>query len=216
MNGLPEFPRPVFGACPSCGGETTGGGECFDCIAKRDRIAEARATTEGAIPKAYATARLTAPWLSVLVGPERIARATANVDARVLLLNGPSASGKSSLAVAMMRAWVEANAEPALFCLATELATCKHRARFGAEAAELTNAKVAPLLVLDELGPEEYKPPASPVTEVVFYRHAHRKPTWVTTWTTHAERIERYGDGFARRLVEDARIFSLRKPEAAI
>jgi DNA replication protein DnaC len=206
---VPEFPKLAFAACPKCGEQTTGGGLCFECAAYRDRLVSARSLTEANIPAAYATAKLGAPWLAEKIGRERMARAATSLKARAVLFNGPSASGKTSLAVAMMRAWVDETAEPALFALATELATCKGRARYGAEPGELTNAKSASLLVLDELGPEDYRAPSSPVTEVVFFRHAHAKPTWITTWTTHSDRVERYGDGFARRVVEAARIFSL-------
>jgi hypothetical protein len=202
---IPMGPSPPFIPCKVCGCLTTRS-PCFDCQAKRDRLAAARAETEGAVPPAYEGARMTAPWLRELVGSERMARAEASLGAEKVLLVGPSAAGKTSLAVAMARAWVELNARPALFVLATELATCRQRTRFGVEPPDYAAARAAPLLLLDELGPDDFRAPSSPVTDVVFHRAAHRLPTWITTWTTHEERVARYGDGFARRVIEGARI----------
>ena len=153
---------------------------------------------------------------------ELVARAEASIGATSVLLIGHSGMGKTSLAVAMMRRWSDRTGKPALFCLATDLATAKSRANYGRESGEVAEARTAPLLVLDELGPDEFRAPASPVTDVVFHRHAHALPTWITTWmikpqTDHARKLlgekwdvkpvtEKYGEGFTRRITEGARV----------
>jgi DNA replication protein DnaC len=79
------------------------------------------------------------------------------------------------------------------------------RHRLGSESPTVLDALEAPLLVFDDLGTEK-DAPNSALVEVIFHRHAHAKPTWVTTWLSHEQRVNRYGEGFARRLVDGARI----------
>ncbi|HEY6459541.1 MAG TPA: ATP-binding protein, partial [Polyangiaceae bacterium] len=128
----------------------------------------------------------------------------------------PSGAGKTSLAVAMMRQHTDAASEAGMFVLATDLHNCKSRSKLGHEPDLIAAAVNAPMLVLDDLGTEPLDR-AGAVVEVVFHRHAHDLPTVVTTWLGDDETREnrgaaianRYGDGFARRVVGDARVIHL-------
>lgn len=198
--------EPTWRPCSECG-EQTSGLTCFDCMVLRDRRRDAIERTEAAAPEGFRDCRFGAEGLVARVHGDRqaIARAEAAVGARQVLLRGPSGAGKTSLAVAMMRTWARQKAERAMFVLATDLANCKDRSRLGHEPEVIEAAVAAPLLVLDDVGTEAHAP-GSAVVEVVFHRHAHAKPTIVTTWLADEALSQRYGDGFARRLLERVRI----------
>lgn len=197
---------PTFGPCDACG-EQTSGSRCFDCEQKSDRIRAAREATLESIPETYRWATMASPLLLERTGGNQslIARAQSAVGATHVLLMGHSGSGKTSLAVAMLRAWSDHHGRAGVFALASDLATARSRSRYGAEAPEVLAALSAPLLVLDDLGTDK-DVQTSAVTEVIFHRDAHAKPTWITTWTSHEERVARYGDGLARRVIKGARI----------
>jgi hypothetical protein len=211
----------MFQDCSGCGAMTVGS-LCFDCQRRRDVARDASEETLGEIPENFRPCRFGTDKLiecargrSILV-----AQAEAAVGAIRVLLLGHSGTGKTSLVCAMARRWSELNGRPAVFRLATDLATARGRAKFGQESDEISEARTAPLLVLDDLGTDDFKMPSSPVTDVVFHRHQHMLPTWITSWMgsgTHmasivdvaeAQRlmIEKYGAGFARRVFEGARI----------
>jgi len=202
---------PKFTECEDCHGLTTGR-RCFDCERKRDRARDAREKTSDALPEGFRWAVFGSALLLERTGGDHalLERARSAVGATRVLLVGPSGSGKTSLAVAMLRCWAEHNGEQAMFVLATDLASARSRSRFGAESTEVSAALAAPLLVIDDLGTDK-DIPTSAVTEVVFHRHAHSKPTWVTTWTTHEQRVTRYGDGLARRVILGVRIIECGK-----
>lgn len=217
---------PTFGPCRVCK-ELTSGAICFDCDRKADKAVAVREQTLRDVPEFFRGLALRGSKLLGCVHGRRqlIARAEASVGATRAILLGHSGSGKTSLVVAMMREWSQRECKPAVFAMATDLATAKGRGRFGAEADEISQARNAALLVVDELGSEEFRPPSSPVTDILMNRHAHSRPTWVTTWlgsdmTEAFRRLpseakleraraavgERYGDGISRRLFEGARI----------
>jgi hypothetical protein len=210
--------RPTFTRCNLCDQETFGD-RCFDCQRALDLARDASEETLESIPAHFRSCRFGSAKLLECVHGNRglLARAEASLGASRALFVGISGSGKTSLAVAMMREWSRLNRRPALFVLATDLATAKSRSSFGRESAEIAQARTAPLLVLDDVGTEEFRSPASPVTETVFHRHANALPTWITTWMgAEAERVnpqkarkvvvDRYGDGFARRVFEGVRL----------
>lgn len=198
---------PVFKPCSACGQLTSGGGMCWSCHEARHRAQRARELAEAAVPPGFAWSTLSSPLLVQRCHGDDmlVARARSSIGERRVVLVGASGRGKTSLAIAMMRAWVNAKLEPAVFAMAPELATCRKRERFGREAFEVLEALSAPLLVLDDIG-TEFASDSSPITEIVFKRHADAKPTWFTTWMGPDEVRSRYGDGFARRVFQGARI----------
>jgi len=202
--------RPAFRPCSRCSEPTSGGGEplvCWDCREREERAARARELLEGVVPPEFAWASFGSPLLAQRCRFDQgvIGRAREAVGSRRVVLVGESGVGKTSLAVAMLRAWVEKRGAPAHFALATDLASARARAPFGRESTEVSDAIFAPLLVLDDLGNDQ-DVPRSAVTEVIFKRHAEQRPIWVTTWMGPERMAERYGDGVARRMYEGARV----------
>lgn len=173
----------------------------------------ARAT----VPAAYAATTFDQEWLAALVGPETLTRArNALHGARAVFLGLPG-SGKTSLAVAMFFARLEADRPPAvlapaarhMFASAHALAKARAMHPLGDGEAPLVAAALrAPLLVLDELGGEDQRH-GTAVAEVIYERHAAGLPTWVTTGAEPKEIAQRYGGGIARRIFEHAAVFRL-------
>lgn len=144
-----------------------------------------------------------------------------------LLMVGATGSGKTSLAVAMLDAWVRAEPrtrQGALFIEASWLSRARARYKLGADDAPLvTAAKSCPLLVLDDLGSEREDRDGC-ITDVVWARTNDDLPIWVTcgldagdaalspvdTRLAIAESIgRRYDGGFARRVVDMAKLLRL-------
>lgn len=203
--------EPHWTPCTECQ-EPTSGRTCFDCQQNSKRLTEARERTLSSIPEGFRWATLQAAQLPTRVagGQRAIAHATTAVGASRVLLTGSSGSGKTSLVVAMLRARVELERKVGVFMLATDLATARSRQPLGSESSEIAAARNAKLLVLDDLGTDA-QVAASAVTEVVFHRHAHLRPTWITTWLSNEQMTARYGEGFARRLLDGARIIECGK-----
>lgn len=154
------------------------------------------------IPGRFQWARLDAPELT-----ERAPMAAAQLQSlrappRELVIAGPGGSGKTSLACALLWRWLDLHGQvPALttsFALAN--AGIQHRAGHG-EADLIRTAKIAPLLLIDDVGQEE-KTPSSALKEVVWHRHAHMLATWYTTGFKSPALLEKYGAGFVRRMSE--------------
>ena len=211
---------PEFRPCPECGDMTAGRGRCWVCDQKRERKRKARETTELAVPAMFAWSRFDAPELAqrCKCSPEAFGRALGAVACQRVVICGPSGYGKTSIAVAMLRAWAEQVgykfAQPPVFYFAIDLASARSRERFGREAPDVEAAMAAPLLVLDDLGTDAALA-TSAVTDVIFKRHAEARATWITTWMTKAEMRSRYGEGITRRVLEDARIIDLGANRAA-
>ena len=173
------------------------------------RLRRARASLERSIPSAYAWATLDAPELPERVyGPAIGIGQMAYHQPRVCLI-GPSRVGKTSLAVAMLRAWVAQHERSAMFVASHRLGMARIQHPAGHGEAELVEAAMrAPLVLLDDLGSERDFG-MSPVADVVFERHAHDRPTWITTGLTREPLVARYGAGVVARLFERARVISL-------
>jgi hypothetical protein len=173
------------------------------------RLRRASAALERSIPPALGWARLDAPELSerVYVPAIGIAR-NAFRDSRVCLM-GSSRAGKTSLGVAMLRAWVDASERSALFVAAHRLgvARIQHPAGHG-EAPLVEAAMKAPLVLLDDLGSDR-DGPTNPIADVIVERHARDLPTWMTTGLTREPLVARYGAGVVARLFERARVIHL-------
>jgi hypothetical protein len=168
---------------------------------------EATRVSEATIDPEHRWARFVAPELtSRVLDPKAIVAAQQSWRNPMVVLVGHSGAGKTSLAVAMMRVWVETNARAAAFFHAILLgaASIRHPAGHG-EPELVAQAKRVPLAVLDDLGSER-DTTTNDIPEIVLVRHAQRLPTFVTTGLSRAQLSTRYGAGIARRLTERATI----------
>lgn len=168
------------------------------------------------IPRAFDGATLDAAWLVSLVGDESMAHAQRSLSVVRAAFIGPPGAGKTSLAVAMLRAVLADYAKTGnmfmdarhRYVSAYALAKARATSPLGEESALVDSALRAPLLLVDELGGEEPRH-ASAVAEVLYERHAAELPTWVTTGATPKAIADRYGGGIARRVFEGATVFRL-------
>jgi hypothetical protein len=202
--------------CRSCPAPVDGSRECRACADAADRERYLRPTHQS-IPPRFKWAIGARPELvmeRVRGSAELVRRGLASPPASSMLLVGPTAAGKTSLAVAMLDAWVRA--EPyarrgSLFVEAAWLARARARHRLGADEAPLVrDCLTAPLLLLDDLG-QEREDRDGCITDVVYGRSNAELPTWVTcglttrdaTLEAFAEKLsQRYDGGFVRRLLE--------------
>ncbi len=197
--------------CDRCGrvGEGARCGACLDAEAARERAsvaAQRQRAIAMTIPRSYQWAKLDAPELAERVrGNGAVRKARAALDATWIVLRGSAGTGKTSLAVAMLRAWARVyTVGDAAFVAAPKLAMARiqHSAGDG-EPALVELAMRARLLVLDDLGSERDHR-TSAVPDVIFERHAEGRATWITTGLTDEQLEARYGEGIARRVLERA------------
>lgn len=135
---------------------------------------------------------------------------------------GPPGIGKTSLAVAMLRAMLEREVVASTLASEDDAMRVARKHRFvhahrlgvarmsGAEGlAELAAATRATLLLIDDVG-KDARVPSNALAEVVQERHAEERVTWFTTSFDAKELATRYGAGTARRLFERADIIRQR------
>lgn len=170
------------------------------------------------IPRMHQWCRFDAPDLSKAVKRQgAIAEARAAVGSDRVVLMGVAGSGKTTLACAMLQQLVDEVREPggdpkkyrdavnARFASAYFIAKARFEHRLGdGEAAEVKEAIDATILVLDELGFDRAKNTA--LDEVIHERHAAERMTIITTGYSFEQLLEKYGDGVARRVFENAKV----------
>lgn len=137
------------------------------------------------------------------------------------VLAGTTGAGKTSSVIAALRRLrnqaeadaiatpgLQATEHPMLNMLAgmwwftgSELASARRQHPMGQGVSPIVkNAKGAALLIIDELGYEDFSPELS---EVIHLRESQRRPTIVTTGLTPAAFRTRYGDATWRKLTTD-------------
>lgn len=202
--------------CRIAGCMTPTHGPLVRCLGCRDKEWREtwRARCEQQIPAGFREARFGAVWLESLLGAKVVAEAHAALDAVRVAAVGDPGAGKTSLIAAMLAASDFAKASRgegrAMWVSAHQLAKARALHPLGdGEAPFIASALSANLLVVDEVGGEDQRY-ASAVTEVLYERHAEARPTWVTTGVGPKEIANRYGGGIARRIFEDAKVFTLK------
>jgi len=206
-----------------CGAPVDGARECPTC-SRESHIATQMRPTIASIPEDLRWAvGNTAAGLRVLSSrtgnpcvalPEAtIARGLAAPPSQHLHFRGRVGAGKTTLAVAMLAAWVRLDPTRRRGSFLVD-ASALARARAGhplghAEAPLVARALRVPLLVLDDLGHETHDRDNC-LSDVVYGRAAASRPTWVTTGLVANEDAAhfaaalaaKYDGGFARRIVE--------------
>lgn len=226
MRAVPSWmPEPTFEPCTRCGELTTGGGACWECqqadLARERRRDDLRALDAALRTHAprYADAsfrnlqallaRVTPPT-AVQVAPRKPA------DAPLVVLVGAPGAGKTTLGVAILRAYASEIPGVSRFIRAKQLgrARIEHRAGDG-EPAIVEDAIGAAALMLDDVGAETHERTLNAVPDIVDERHVRMakggapRPTIITTGLTREELVARYDAGFARRVLEGALVIRL-------
>lgn len=212
----------VFHTCttPGCGEQSMRPGLCPKCQEAKDAKGKAKESVDDSVPKAFRWVRFEDVRVRAYVvkafervgleeskALEAIQRAQEAIDSERVVLQGSAGKGKTTLAIAMMRAWTEKNRTPGLFVYAPDLQSARMRTKLGRESDLVVEATAAPLLVIDDVGAGTLV--AGPLEEVVHKRHHDGKITWFTTWMLSASLAQRFGGGFARRVFEHARVIDL-------
>lgn len=168
--------------------------------------------SEGILPKSFRWADFANEALLVSrVGDGALRAAKALTGGRAVFI-GTSGTGKTSLAAACMRrSYLDRlNDGTHEFMSSFALSIARSRHALGEEAPLVESAMQAGLLMLDELGSDDMVH-GSCIKEVIFERHWHARPTWVTTWMTPELMGAKYGDGVARRVFEGATVIDCNK-----
>ena len=198
--------RRTFGPIPAPTAESAPEAPPDPTPARTARLRRAIDLLRRSLPPAYATCHLDAPELSGRVPVPAIGIGKIAYREDRVCLTGVARVGKTSLAVAMLRAWVEAHGRVALFIPAHRLGVARLLHPTGRGEAELVDRAIeAPNVLLDDLGSER-DVPSNPIADVIFERHAHDRPLWVTTGLTREALVARYGAGVVARVFERARI----------
>lgn len=156
--------------------------------------------------------RLPWPWVDDAAAYERavtarqlrqVAETWQPADGGLLVL-GPTGSGKTATVLRALRRLVGAAAtwhDPVLrarWTSASSIALARRHAGLGAgEAAEIRGAVEAPMLVIDELGPEPLDPALHDVLDA---RYTLQRVTLATSGMSLAELRDRYGAARIRRI----------------
>lgn len=209
--------------CRTCGAPVSGAKQCRECSSAEWAREAMKPTTDSVPPRfAWAIAASHELLMSRVKGPAAlVAKGITTPPSTNLLFTGPTGAGKTSLAVAMLAAWVRAEPSArrgALFVEASWLSRARARHKLGQGEAELVErACEAPLLLLDDLG-QEREDRDGCITDVVYKRSSLDLPTWVTcglasgdlaTFADHLAR--RYDGGFVRRILESGKRVELGK-----
>lgn len=193
----------------ACGVPFDGSGKvCPKCSVAR-RLADALAPMTASVPSRFRwalDADLATLRQRIKLPPERVSKALESPPASDLMLIGGTGSGKTSLVVAMLAAWVRLEPEArggARFASCYALAGARGRHPLGqGEAPDVKAAMTAPLLVVDDMA-SEVDDRRNVIAEVIFARHEHEVgPTWVTTGFPVDHLMQRYGTAIVRRLIE--------------
>ena len=187
---------------------------CDECR-KATKVADALAKVREAVPDRFhwcLTADGDLVASRVKASTELVRRALERPPTGDMMLVGDTSAGKTSLAVAMLVAWVRQDPDAragARFAESWWLAGAAARHPLGqGEAPDIRDAKRAPMLVIDDLG-SEIDDRRGVIAEIVFHRHNKTLPMWVTTGFDADHLVARYGSQVVRRIIELGKVVKL-------
>lgn len=199
---LPPAPAPRQPNCRVCETPLEKWGTCESC--KRHMRLGA---SYSMLPASFAWCTLRSPDLyKRIFAKKALAQGEKARDEPRVVFTGPAGSGKTSLACAILRDRFVEKDEGFLFQPAYLLALARQRHKLGeGEPPEIEASLQVDVLLIDDLGMEKPGPTSVNDIEIVIYeRHLRGQSTWITTWMGREKVRERYGDGIARRIYEDA------------
>ena len=182
-----------------------------DVVARRRR--ESLRAFEKHLPPRFQWSRLDHPDFRRRVALLTIPREPP--EAMRALFFGPSSAGKTTLAVALLRALLEAEVAAHPFASDDDIDAVARQCRFvparrlgfaatvPGDPLEIRRAMRAPVLLLDDLG-KDADIKSNPVPAIIGERHDEVRVTWITTELSPMQIAERYGEGIARRICEKA------------
>jgi hypothetical protein len=190
-----------------------------DVVARRRR--ESLRAFEKHLPPRFKWSRLDHPEFRGRVSLPTIPQRPPDV-LRVLFF-GPSSAGKTTLAVALLRALLEAKVAAHPFTSDDDIDAVARHCRFvparrlgvagtvPGDPLEIRRAMRVPVLLLDDLG-KDADIKSNPLPAIIAERHDEERATWITTELTPSEILKRYGGGIARRICEGAATLRFGRP----
>ena len=215
---IPDFARGMYRAhCEPCSVKAAAAQSEAEEAKERSQAAT---RFEAGIPKAYRWAAVGSPTLRdrVQAPGGHLDALTARVGAARgnLILAGPAGTGKTSMAVAGLRALCESKRYRlgAKFFHASQLGVVRIQTPAGhGESPMVLSAMTCELALIDDVGSERATA-NNAIPDIIQWRHAEQLPTWITTGLSHAQLVDRYNDGTVRRLLENAEVIRLGKVAA--
>ncbi len=186
-----------------------------EIVARRRR--DALRAFERSLPPVYRWARLDHPDFRSPVSPIP----TRPPSAKRVVFSGHAGTGKTSLAVALLRVLLDSKIASHPFASDDDVAAVARHCRFAAahrlgvaalvpgDPLEIRRAMRAPVLLIDDLG-KDADINSNPVPSIIAERHAEERVTWVTTELSPDAIANRYGGGIARRIFESAELIRFR------
>ena len=206
---IEDLTRTVSSRLIATGNDLTSGDG--DVVARRRR--KSLRAFENHLPPRFQWSRLDHPDFRGRVALPTIPQQPP--DAMRVLLFGPSSAGKTTLAVALLRALLETRVASHPFKCDDDVYAVAGHCRFvparrlgvaalvPGDPLEIQRAMRAPVLLLDDLG-KDADIKSNPIPAIIAERHDEERITWITTELTPPEIMKRYGDGIARRICEKA------------
>ena len=188
-----------------------------DDARRRDHRAKTSRRTARVRAVAAAGVSLGPPRPSGFSFPRLATIPTRPPSAKRVVFLGHAGTGKTTLAVALLRVLLDRKIASHPFASDGDVAAVARHCRFAAahrlgvaalvpgDPLEIRRAMRAPILLIDDLG-KDADINSNPVPSIIAERHAEERVTWVTTELSPDAIANRYGGGVARRIFESAEL----------
>lgn len=182
---------------------------CEECRATQMRKLDAVNLTCRSVPSRWDWAHFNAETLYDRVKNNSLIKQaeamTSNLE-RALLFGTEAGTGKTTLAVCLLKRIAGDRSMRGHFISAVKLAPCRANSSLGRVPGEMREALDAPILLIDDLGYES-KTHNNCIPDIIHQRFEDTSlVTIVTTGLSSAQLAAAYGEGIKRRLVEGAAV----------